>query len=42
MIEQATMLGEGQLLWVQVHGDSVRQASEVLRTVDTGGFSPLS
>ena len=42
VIEQATMLAEGQLLWVQVHGDSVGQASEVLRTVETSGFSPPS
>jgi len=42
VIEQATMLGGRRLLWVQVHGDSVRQATDVLRTVDTSGFSPTS
>jgi serine/threonine protein kinase len=42
VIEQATMVAEGQLLWVQVRGDTVGQASEVLRTVDTSGFSPPS
>jgi hypothetical protein len=42
VIEQATMLTDGELLWVQVHGDSLAQASQVLRSVDTSGFSPTS
>ena len=42
VIEQATMLTEGQLLWVQVHGNSVKQASEVLRTVAASAVSPTS
>jgi serine/threonine protein kinase len=39
VIEQATMLSGGRLLWVQVHGDSVERATEVLRTVEARGFS---
>jgi eukaryotic-like serine/threonine-protein kinase len=42
VIEQATMLARDRLLWVQVHGDSVAQASEVLRTVDASGLNPPS
>jgi serine/threonine protein kinase len=42
VIEQATMLGNGQLLWVQVHGDSVGQATDVLRTVEADRVSPPS
>ncbi|MFL6060310.1 MAG: serine/threonine-protein kinase [Marmoricola sp.] len=33
VIEQATMIGDGRLLWVQVHADSAAQATDVLRTV---------
>jgi len=42
VIEQATMVARNRLLWAQVHGASVRQASEVLRTVDTRGLSSSS
>jgi serine/threonine protein kinase len=42
VIEQATMLSGDQLLWVQVHGDSVAQATEVLRTVEATAVSPRS
>jgi serine/threonine protein kinase len=42
VLEQATMLGDKRLVWVQVHAGSVGQATEVLRNVDTSGFSPSS
>lgn len=42
VIEQATMLTGSRLLWVQVHGDSVGQATTVLRTVETSGFTRSS
>ena len=43
VIEQATMLGAGRLLWVQVRGDTVGQATAVLRTVTAmGGLSRSS
>jgi hypothetical protein len=42
VIEQATMLGDKRLVWVQVHADSVAQATEVLRNVDTSGLTASS
>jgi hypothetical protein len=42
VLEQATMLGDKRLVWVQVHAGSVAQATEVLRAVDTSRFSSPS
>ncbi len=42
VVEQATMLDRGQLLWVQVRSDSVGQAARVLRSVDADPVSPPS
>lgn len=42
VVEQATALDHGLLLWVQVRGDSVGQASQVLRSVEADRVSPPS
>ena len=42
VLEQATMLSDKRLVWVQVHADSVDKATEVLRAVDTSRFSSPS
>jgi hypothetical protein len=38
VLEQATMLSDKRLVWVQVHADSVGKATDVLRAVDTSRF----
>jgi hypothetical protein len=42
VVEQATMLDHGRLLWVQVRSDSVGQATQVLRSVGADAVSPPS
>jgi hypothetical protein len=42
VLEQATMLTDKRLVWVQVHADSVGKATEVLRAVETSRFSSPS